>query len=80
MYDRAVSIATREGLAGRFMGLHRQARFVGHGVGIEINEPPVLAAGSRAVLEEGNIIALEPKFVLPGIVAIGIENTWLVTS
>jgi Xaa-Pro aminopeptidase len=31
-------------------------------------------------LEEGNIIALEPKFVLPGIGAAGIENTWLVTS
>ena len=80
MYDRAVSMATRAGLADRFMGLRRQARFVGHGVGIEINEPPVLAAGSRAMLEAGNIIALEPKFVLPGIGAAGIENTWLVTT
>ena len=79
LYERAVAMADRAGLGDRFMGLHRQARFVGHGVGIEINEPPVLAAGSRAVLEAGNVIALEPKFVLPGVGAAGIENTFLVT-
>ncbi|HEY5465908.1 MAG TPA: M24 family metallopeptidase, partial [Clostridia bacterium] len=79
LYERAVAMADRAGLGDRFMGLRRQARFVGHGVGIEINEPPVLAAGPRAVLEAGNVIALEPKFVLPGVGAAGIENTFLVT-
>ena len=80
LYAAALAMASEAGLADRFMGLHRQARFVGHGTGIEINEPPVLAAGSKARLEAGNIIALEPKFVLPGIGAVGIENTWRVSG
>jgi Xaa-Pro aminopeptidase len=80
LYDIAVSMAAAAGLGDRFMGSGRQARFVGHGTGIEINEPPVLAAGSRAALQEGNVIALEPKFVIPGVGAVGIENTWLVTE
>jgi Xaa-Pro dipeptidase len=52
-------------------------RFIGHGVGLELDELPVLAAGDLR-LEEGMVFALEPKFVLPGLGAVGIENTWLV--
>ena len=53
---------------------------MGHGVGIEINESPVLAPRSRDVLEAGNVIAVEPKFVIPGTGAVGIENTYLITT
>jgi Xaa-Pro dipeptidase len=53
-------------------------RFIGHGIGIELDELPVLSPNDL-VLEEGMVFALEPKFVLPGLGAIGIENTWLVT-
>jgi len=60
------------------MGTKQQAKFIGHGVGLEINEPPVLTARSKEVLESGMAIALEPKFVLPGIGAVGIENTYIV--
>jgi len=56
-----------------------QVPYVGHGVGIELDELPVLT-GSRLVLEPGMVFALEPKFVLPGIGAIGVENTWVVTG
>jgi Xaa-Pro aminopeptidase len=52
---------------------------VGHGIGIELDELPVLT-GSDLELEAGMVFALEPKFVLPGIGAIGIENTWAVTA
>ena len=41
---------------------------------------PVLTGRSRDVLEEGMVIAFEPKFVLPGVGAVGIENTYLVTA
>jgi len=54
-----------------------QVRFIGHGVGLELDELPVLAANDLA-LEPGMVFALEPKFVLPGLGAIGIENTWCV--
>jgi len=56
-----------------------KVRFVGHGVGLELDELPVLAAGESR-LEEGMVFALEPKFVLPGLGAIGVENTWRVTE
>ncbi len=80
LYEAAVALADDAGLGACFMGSRRQARFVGHGTGIEINEPPVLAVGSRATLQAGHIIALEPKFVIPDVGAVGIENTWLVTT
>ena len=60
------------------MGHRQHAGFVGHGLGIEINELPVIAPRSRSVLETGNVIALEPKFVIPGVGAVGIENTYVV--
>ena len=63
-----------------FMGTELQAQFVGHGLGLQINELPVLTGRSKDILEEGMIIAFEPKFVLPGVGAVGIENTYLVTS
>ena len=62
------------------MGHRSHAGFVGHGIGIEVNELPVLAPRSRDILEEGNVIAVEPKFVIPGIGAIGVENTYIVGS
>ncbi len=80
LYEAAVAMAADAGLGDHFMGSRRQARFIGHGTGIEINEPPVLAAGSRVKLQAGQVLAIEPKFVVPGVGAVGIENTWLVTE
>lgn len=80
MYNEAVKMASEAGMADYFMGHHSQASFVGHGVGITINELPVLHARSREVLERDMVIALEPKFVLPHIGAVGIENTYVVTD
>lgn len=80
LYELAVSMAREAGLENYFMGHRQHAGFVGHGVGIEINELPVLAPRSRAVLEAGNVIAVEPKFVIPGVGAVGIENTYVVNA
>ncbi|MDY9919869.1 MAG: Xaa-Pro peptidase family protein [Proteiniphilum sp.] len=78
LYLLAEEIVNQNGLAPYFMGTIQQAQFIGHGVGLEINEPPVLTPRSREVLEPGIAFALEPKFVLPGIGAVGIENTYVV--
>ncbi len=80
MYNTAYDIAAKAGLSDYFMGHTQHAGFIGHGVGIEINELPVLAPRSRDILAEGNIIAIEPKFVIPGTGAVGVENTYLVTG
>ena len=80
LYQLALHIVEEEGLASYFMGTKQQAKFVGHGVGLQINELPVLTPRSKEILEENMIFALEPKFVLPGIGAVGVENTYLVTA
>ena len=80
LYKRAEDMAARAGMTDYFMGHRSHAGFVGHGVGIEINELPVIAPRSKNILEAGNVIALEPKFVLPHIGAVGIENTYIVRA
>ena len=80
LYSRALEIVREAGLEHYFMGHRQHAGFIGHGVGIEINELPVIAPRSRDILAEGNVIALEPKFVIPATGAVGIENTYVVTD
>ena len=80
LYERAIEIVTEEGLRHLFMGHRQHARFIGHGVGIEINELPVIAPRSRDIIRPGQVIALEPKFVIPGVGAVGVENTYVVTE
>lgn len=80
LYNLAVRIAADAGLSDYFMGHRQQAGFIGHGIGIEINEAPVLAPRSKEALVPGMVFALEPKFVIPSVGAVGIENSFLVTD
>lgn len=79
LYNEALRIAENENLGEYFMGHRQKAPFIGHGVGIELNEPPVIMARSKDVLLENMTIALEPKFVIPDVGAVGVENTYVVT-
>ena len=77
----AANMAEQAGLGKNFMGMPGEnARFVGHGVGLELDEFPVLAQGFKVPLKSGQTIAVEPKFVIPGKGVIGIENTFGVTA
>lgn len=80
LYELAVNMARDARLHEYFMGHRQKAGFVGHGIGIEINERPVVAPRSHDILAEGNVVAIEPKFVIPGTGAVGIENTYVVES
>jgi Xaa-Pro aminopeptidase len=81
LYDRCLDVVRRNGLADHFMGYgERQVRFIGHGIGLEINEFPVIARGRDEILEEGMVFAFEPKFVFPGEGAIGVEVDYIVTA
>jgi len=81
LWELSLSIVNRAGLQDNFMGYGaNQAKFVGHGTGLEVDELPVIAGGFKTPLEEGMVFALEPKFVFAGEGIVGIENTWLVTS
>lgn len=80
LYEISLALAKKNGLEDYFMGTRQQAKFVGHGVGLEINEPPVLTPRSKEELQPNIVFALEPKFVIPHIGAVGIENTYLVNE
>lgn len=80
LYNISMEMVKRHNLEAYFMGTKQQAKFIGHGVGLEINEPPVLTPRSKEVLEQNIVFALEPKFVIPEVGAVGIENTYLVTE
>jgi Xaa-Pro aminopeptidase len=81
LFLKAASLAENAGLGSCFMGMPgEQAKFVGHGVGLELDELPVLAKGFTVPLQAGQVIAVEPKFVIPGKGVIGIENTFVVTE
>jgi Xaa-Pro dipeptidase len=57
-----------------------QVTFLGHGIGLEIDELPILAKGFNIPLQEGMVIAIEPKFTFPGRGVVGIENTYAITK
>lgn len=80
LYNDSLHMAEEAGALPYFMGTEQQAQFVGHGLGLQINELPVLMGRSKDCLQPGMVIAFEPKFVLPHIGAVGIENTYLVTE
>jgi len=63
-----------------FMGFgSRQVKFLGHGIGLVIDEIPVIAKGFDAPLEANMVLALEPKKGIENIGMVGIENTFIVT-
>ncbi|MDE6037908.1 MAG: Xaa-Pro peptidase family protein [Duncaniella sp.] len=80
LWEKAEEIVVNTDLKPYYMGHRQHAGFIGHGVGIEINELPVIAPRSRDIIQENNVIALEPKFVIPKVGAVGIENTYIVHS
>ena len=80
LYHKAMEIVEVHGLQQHFMGHMQKAPFIGHGVGIQLNELPVITPRSKDVLAENMVIAIEPKFVIPGVGAVGVENTYCVTS
>lgn len=81
LYQVARESAARQGYGAFFMGAdERRVRFVGHGIGLELDEFPFLAQGQELPLQSGMVFALEPKLVFPGRGVVGIENTHLVTT
>ncbi len=81
IYDQALAKTAELGYEHYFMGTGgERVRFVGHGLGLEVDEFPFLATGQKLKLREGMTIALEPKLIFPGQGVVGIENTHVVTK
>ena len=81
LYEIALARTRKLGYEQHFMGVGKERiRFVGHGIGIELDEYPFLASGQPLELQENMIVAVEPKLIFPGQGVVGIENTHRVTE
>ncbi|MCK4792438.1 MAG: aminopeptidase P family protein, partial [Desulfobacteraceae bacterium] len=80
LYDLAVKIVKKAGLLEGFMGYPEPVPFVAHGIGLEMDEWPVIGKNSDHVLQERMVVAMEPKFIFPGEGIVGIENTFAITE
>jgi Xaa-Pro aminopeptidase len=69
------------GFEEHFMGYGgNQVLFLGHGIGLVIDEFPAIARKIEYPLKENMLIAVEPKKGIEGIGLVGVENTFLVTE
>jgi len=81
LYEAGMAVVARTRFGEGFMGAPGyNIKFIGHGVGIEVDEYPFIAKGMETVLAPGMVFTLEPKFVFPGVGAVGVENTYLVAG
>jgi Xaa-Pro aminopeptidase len=81
LYRLAVDKAQEAGLVDFFMGHGEgQVRFIGHGLGLEIDEYPILSPLFQQPLAEGMVMAIEPKFVFPGKGVVGLEDDYVITG
>jgi Xaa-Pro aminopeptidase len=68
-------------LGPHFMGYGEdQVRFLGHGIGLQIDEIPVIAHGFNSPLQANMVIALEPKAGITGVGMVGVEETFAITA
>mgnify|MGYP001025888692 FL=1 len=71
--DRAARDLISEKGYGEYF-VHR----LGHGIGLEVHEPPTLSPKSEETLKDGNVVTVEPGLYIPGFGGIRIEDTVLV--
>jgi Xaa-Pro aminopeptidase len=80
LWNQCLAKVERSQWKSGFMGLGtNKVSFIGHGIGLAIDEYPVLTTGFDYPLEAGMTIALEPKIGIPGFGMVGVENTFEVT-
>jgi Xaa-Pro aminopeptidase len=64
-----------------FMGSNgRQVPFLGHSIGLQVDEQPVISKGFNQPIEENMVFAIEPKKAISGVGTVGVEDTYIVTK
>jgi Xaa-Pro dipeptidase len=77
VYDAACAAAERLGVADVFQG---GGPYIGHAIGLELDEPPVLGPRDATPLREGMVLAVEPKLISHAFGAVNIEDDVVVTA
>jgi len=81
VYQKSVDQAVSMGFEEEYLGLPtHKARFIGHGIGLEITESPVLSQGNQDLLKTGMVLAIEPKMLYKNKFAAGIESVVCITE
>ncbi len=81
LYQAVMNKVESEGLKGNFMGYgEERTPFIGHGLGLEVDELPILSPNSSQTMQKGMIFTLEPRLKYPGIGVIGFEDDYVVTA
>lgn len=81
IYNAVIEKVAELGLTDNFMGYgEERVKFIGHGIGLEVDEFPPIAPRVKTVLEENMALALEPKLFFPDFGCVGIEDTMLITK
>jgi len=82
IYNEILELVELNNLTNNFMGIGKdRLKFLGHGVGLELDEFPILTPGYKDPIKTGQIIAVEPKFIFDNPKGgLGIEDTWIVQA
>ena len=81
IYREVQSWIERQTLPEGFMGYgDNRVRFYGHGIGLELDEYPIIAQKIDIDLKPNMVLAMEPKAFIPGIGPVDIENTYMITN
>ena len=82
MVALAFSRAEDLGLGETFMRFHRgtKGHFIGHGIGLEVNEAPLIARNNKIVLPSGTTLALEMHVMEPEGITVKLEDTLYLTD
>ena len=81
LFHFSVARAESLGYGPEYLGpAGNKVRFIGHGIGLELIEPPMIAPNSEQPLEAGMTFALEPKLVFENEFAVGVESVFTVTE
>jgi Xaa-Pro dipeptidase len=78
LFDKIKELLKKEGLGEYFEGDGYYYQGLGHGIGLELDEPPAVISKNKTKLKQNMVIALEPKIIIPGWGAIDLEDDFII--
>ncbi len=81
IFDHSLQLAKQLGYEEQFLGLpDLKSIFIGHGIGLELVENPIISKGKKDILKPGMVFAVEPKFIFKNRFAAGVESVIQITN